>query len=222
MERHGRIVAVLEDFQKRFSEAYAVAISVTEVMPEQINNEMRNALTHLARASVAHDEVRFAAEVDAAERHVERAIRDCYKVAIIEKRELIDKCSTVIQVTRGGFTKNIADKISSTIVIRKEILLDEQRTNFQPLGDQKVTIRYERLYALLEEVHTEIREQYGLTDERAASFPRCYRLTRIISWAGSLAVAYILGILTNYSTDSVIKLLLDDICGPLARYLGSF
>jgi hypothetical protein len=41
---------ILEDFQKEFQAIYAYAVTALDKVPEQINNEISNALTHIARA----------------------------------------------------------------------------------------------------------------------------------------------------------------------------
>lgn len=64
--------------------ALAVVISIAEKYPEQTDNQVRNAMTHYARAlfEVESDD-EFRSELRQAENHLKRGVRDAYKIVLI-------------------------------------------------------------------------------------------------------------------------------------------
>lgn len=75
------IAFIVTEFNKEFQELYSVATATTGVHPEQVNNEIRNMLTHLARALEADCAASADKEVKLAAGHLERAKRDCLKLS---------------------------------------------------------------------------------------------------------------------------------------------
>jgi hypothetical protein len=71
------------DFLETLTRYYAEGVAYSSKHPQNINNELRNALTHLARALNAPDMNDAQDNMDAAGRHIERFKRDCLKVAVI-------------------------------------------------------------------------------------------------------------------------------------------
>jgi hypothetical protein len=210
-ERHSLLSDVLQDYHHRFSDAYAAAITYTERMPEQLNNELRNALTHLARAVVAADDVAAKEEIDSAARHIERAIRDCYKIAIIAIKSHIGKCEYVIEQTRGGLTKGIAAKYAEINRERKRIHLLEQKSDAQSEEFQTIGQLYQDLFRVIANLYDEMLEEYDLTDQSVARFPLMLRARQFALWAFSLIIAFALGVLTNHYTDAVVQFWNDKI-----------
>jgi hypothetical protein len=54
-DRARGISRALSAFQDRFTTYLATTISIAEVIPEEVNSQLRNMLTHLARANRATD-----------------------------------------------------------------------------------------------------------------------------------------------------------------------
>jgi hypothetical protein len=71
------------DFFDTLSRYYAEGVAYSSKHPQNINNELRNALTHLARALNAPNMKDAQENMDSAGRHIERFKRDCLKVAVI-------------------------------------------------------------------------------------------------------------------------------------------
>lgn len=84
------IRSVIRFYHEDFTEYYATVIALTEKMPEQINNEIRNAFSHLARVYVATSVDNAKSEADKARGHIERACRDCLKASIIAVHDTIE------------------------------------------------------------------------------------------------------------------------------------
>ena len=77
---------LVEEIHRQFSEVYSAAVASIEIHPEQVNNELRNAITHMGRAAASDDYAAALKELSAARSHVERAKRDVIKIAVIHLR----------------------------------------------------------------------------------------------------------------------------------------
>lgn len=85
-----RILEVIkEDFHNDFMDVYALTISLTDKHPEQANNEIRNALNHLARALMIDTPQDALEQITKAQGHIERAKRDCLKISLINRHKII-------------------------------------------------------------------------------------------------------------------------------------
>lgn len=93
---------ILEDFQKEFQEIYAYAVTALDKVPEQINNEISNSLTHIARALDADNTDDAHKALIQAQGHIERARRDCLKLAIIDLHEKIKSDFINIELNEGA------------------------------------------------------------------------------------------------------------------------
>jgi hypothetical protein len=75
---------IKQDIGVELTEFYGAAVFFNDnVKPEQPNNEIRNALNHIARAYESQDWAEADDNIGAAKRHIERAKRDSLKLAII-------------------------------------------------------------------------------------------------------------------------------------------
>jgi len=111
---------LVEEIYGEFLDLYAAAVSLTERHPEQVNNELRNALTHLSRAVASDDFSAANREIDKAKTHVERAKRDAAKVAVIELRDLIADACADIKLLNGT--------IDPAFVVRRDQLSKERKS----------------------------------------------------------------------------------------------
>src|SRR5579875_3001772 len=85
-----RIGTILEcDIHGRLQDFYAGAVALTEKQPDQVNNEVRNAVTHMARAYCADTRAAADQQLNQAVSHIERAMRDCLKLSVIELHDRI-------------------------------------------------------------------------------------------------------------------------------------
>jgi hypothetical protein len=72
---------LLVNFNGEFQDHYSIVAATCGLHPEQVNNELRNMLTHIARAFTCEDVASFNAQLASAKNHLERASRDCLKLA---------------------------------------------------------------------------------------------------------------------------------------------
>lgn|GEM_PF-6668173 len=130
---------VLYFFSKDFTKFYATVIEITEKLPEQINNEIRNAFSHLARANESDDIEAIKAECDKSRDHIERANRDCLKCSIITLRDRIMNKLDNATIQHTPLPPGIMQRKKSIEQERRNLLQDEAR------GIKGLTGRYEIL-----------------------------------------------------------------------------
>lgn len=123
-----RINAILvEEIHGQFLDLYASAVSLTEKHPEQVNNELRNAMTHMSRAASADNIEAAYNELDAAERHIERAKRDAIKIGVIKLRDLIADACEDIKIYRGTLEPAFVIRRDGVHKERQEIVKEEAK-----------------------------------------------------------------------------------------------
>ncbi len=79
---------IINDFIDDFMQYYAVALMESDRHPEQANNEVRNAFVHIGRFL---KEENSEDNLIKAKDHLERAKRDCMKLAIIDKKKSLNQ-----------------------------------------------------------------------------------------------------------------------------------
>ncbi len=104
---------ILEDFHDDFQEVYSYAVTALELAPEQANNEIRNALNHIARALTANDENEIDINLHQAKGHIERAKRDCLKLALIHTHEQIKSDLLSIESVEGAVPLSLKTRLKS-------------------------------------------------------------------------------------------------------------
>jgi hypothetical protein len=217
-DRDEAIKQFLTEFQERFTDAYASAIAYADKIPEQCNNELRNALTHLSRACVAPDDESFKGEIHSANRHIERAIRDCYKLAVIEVNSLISKTFKVIEYSKGGVIWSIKNKYNEATKERRSISVLEQRASAASDRFQDVAVSYENLYRVLVDINNQLLSEYNLSERQIARFPYFWKGRRAIVFLGGLAltmiVTFVLGAYTNEYGGGVVKFINHNLMCP--------
>ena len=125
-----RMFAIIhEDIGKRLAEYYAAAVFFNDDKhPAQVNNEIRNALNHLTRARHESDSWSAAEEnFKAAMRHVERAQRDCLKLAIIGLFGQLTETFRGIEYYYGAVQPAFSVRKTELIKRRKEAYLKESK-----------------------------------------------------------------------------------------------
>lgn len=134
-----QIGSALEFYHQDFTQYLAAAISFSEKLPIEIDNQIRDAFTHLSRAHFAtsiHDTI---SEVVKAKGHIERANRDCLKTAIILAREELEGIRANILLRHGVLSPVQESTYKQLKSMRKEAYLAETR------GDVSVVKQLEEI-----------------------------------------------------------------------------
>ncbi len=137
------------DYFKEFLQIYGLTISVAEQHPEQANNEVRNAVTHLGRALQAKSEDVADEQIEAARRHLKRARLDCLKLCIITKHSELHSQVYRIEMDEGLVSRPIKTKLRKIRNARLCIFIKES------LGDD-VLERLETLFADMADLQDEL------------------------------------------------------------------
>lgn len=141
-------------FYEDFTKYLATTISLTESIPDQINNQIRNAFTHLARVNMSTDPEEIKQETEKAIGHIERANLDCLKVGIIHQHDKLDYLIADVRFFHGFLTPSIKSKRQQIEKERNELYESESR------GDGDVTDKYEILLTKYIDLDDEINDAY--------------------------------------------------------------
>ena len=178
---------VRQDIGTELAEYYGAAVFYSDnVKPEQPNNEIRNALNHLARAYDASTWAEAQADIAAAERHVLRAKRDALKLAVIG---LFSQAREILQSARYFY-----GAIPPPLLVRRSELTERRREVYarESSGHRGAT-------ALLLGIFVDAsRFLLDLQNEFPAATPgRRFRilLLRVGRQVTALAVGFLLGVL---------------------------
>ncbi|MEX0739191.1 MAG: hypothetical protein WD071_07610 [Pseudohongiella sp.] len=160
-----------DDYLNDFLDIYGVTISIAEKHPEQVNNEVRNALTHLARALIP-DIPDPQQEIEDAKKHLQRAKRDCLKLSIIHKREQLVSSIYRIELTEGTLRRAIKTKLRAIETKRKDIFRRESAG--EPVVDELRSILADALE--LGDILLEDYQEIGVIISNAKRLARkCFR-----------------------------------------------
>ena len=118
---------LVHEIHGEFLDLYAATVSLAERHPEQVNNELRNALTHMARAVAQGDYTQALAELKKAEGHIERAKRDAAKISVIELHNLIADASADIKLLNGTIDVAFVLRRDGIAKKRKALLKNEAK-----------------------------------------------------------------------------------------------
>jgi hypothetical protein len=101
-DTYQKVLRVIEDdYLNDFYEIFEFTLRITNEIPPQANNEIRNALNHLARAVGNPAGSSVPEELRKARRHLTLAKRDCLKISILHKETLLAKIIAAIEENRG-------------------------------------------------------------------------------------------------------------------------
>lgn len=167
---------LVDEIHGQFLDLYAATVSLSERHPEQVNNELRNALTHMARAVASEDFDHAIAEIKKAEGHIERAKRDAAKISVIELHNLVADASAEIKYLDG--TIDAAFLVRRDIITKKRKSLLKNEAKGVPVINDLVA-----LYLEADQLHDDLLKQLNNSGRR---LPR-WRY-RVIAWR-----RYILG-----------------------------
>ncbi len=160
--RIDKINEALLFYEEYFTKYFATVISLTEKIPEQINNEIRNAFSHLVRVNIAQTKAEIIDEAAKAIGHIERACRDCLKICIAESYDNIKlQCDYALTYYKAISPNHTAEK-RWLIEERKNISLEEIK------GEKSLTGRFEELLSRMLALKESLEEQYGLQPRKAS------------------------------------------------------
>ncbi len=180
------LAVVREDIGKEIAEYYASAVFFGDhKKPEQPNNEIRNALNHLARAYQADTFLVAETDFKAADRHIVRAKRDSLKLAIIGLFSHLSGLIRSAEYYYGSIPPGLVVQRSQLISARADAYRAESN------GDEDTTERLQSVYlASLKLLHD--------LQDRFPAATRSHRLKIILLrlWrqAWSLGIGFSLGV----------------------------
>lgn len=188
-----RIGEFLEgEFARVLSHYYARTVAYADKHPQNINNELRNAITHMSRALVADNVLAADQEMAAAERHVERFKRDCLKVAVVYAGKNAGELIKRAELGFGKVDPNLMVASAAVVTRRYQIMIQEV------LGDSHSVEKWEALLLDVERIRDRVISSYQLLDHGKYRLPlflvRTWRLVKKAwTWVGLSILAVALG-----------------------------
>ncbi len=188
-----RIGAFLEgEFARVLAQYYARTVAYAAKHPQNINNELRNAVTHMSRALVSDDVVAANKEMDAAERHVERFKRDCLKVAVVYAGRNASELMKRAELAGGRVSPQLSLSAAAIVMKRYQILFEEVR------GDEHSAAKWEAVLLDIERIREQVIQSHNVLDERRYKVPLF--IARVVTgvqkawaWAGLALLGTALG-----------------------------
>lgn len=180
-----------------FTDIYATTIGLTELHPEQANNEIRNALTHMARALIATTPADVLDQVKKAADHIERGKRDCLKISIIAIRKRLTATIHQIEITHGSVQMPVRQRLKAIERKRRDIFKAETR-------NESVTPALGDILADALDLEEFLETTYG----NMSTFPSRWKRFKnrsqryVKSVAAAVALAFVVGVMVP--TDSAV------------------
>ena len=174
-----------KEFVDNFMNAYGLNLSISDIHPEQANNELRNAIVHLSRG-LLNEDCQLHVELQKAKAHIERGKRDCYKLSIIRKIDDLWSDIHAIEISEG------------TALIKQSEMLKR-------IGERKrKTYKNETLgYPVAEDYQTVLADILDLEDALHENFRKPKKLRfpifvyKMIRSFWGLAISFIGGVLAT-------------------------
>lgn len=122
-----QIAQLLEvDVHDELMTFYAMAVALSEKHPEQVNNEIRNAVTHICRALKADSYDEAIAQIKQARvSHIERAKRDSLKLSLAEVCDNLRFALEHLKISVGVVAPELLVRRRDLLARREEILREE-------------------------------------------------------------------------------------------------
>jgi hypothetical protein len=178
---------VLTDFRDEFQSIYSYAVAVLEVVPEQANNEIRNALNHISRALDGNSLEDAKSDLKKAEGHIDRAKRDCFKLANIHLHEQLRSDFLDIEVIEGAVPLSVRQRLA----VLEQRGVDARKSEAQ--GGENVLELLATLFAdqkvFREDLHNQFTVPGRLHAKTARFFIRVRRQGIILLLGFSMGVA---------------------------------
>jgi F0F1-type ATP synthase assembly protein I len=189
-----RVLSIIfDDFGKDFQDVYSYAVTVLELAPEQANNEVRNALNHIVRALAAQTMQEANQNLGQSEGHIERARRDCIKLAVIHVHEQIKSDMLSIEQIEGALPISLRTRLKT---IEEQ---GYQARKAEAEGDGNTIDKYADVLAALKRFRDDLNTQYTTSSNRRRWLAR--QLYRIRTHATSLVVGIVIGVMSHWLYD---------------------
>ena len=154
-ERLQLVAEVLDLYRHEFSGYFALAVTVVEKIPEQVNNEIRNTFTHASRILNSPD-IRLAVQEKVqAEKHLKRACRDCLKIVIIHANSRTRALVDVMMAIYKDVPPAINTRLTELEKRRATILLEEAKGTSHTLTKdmEELSVDFQKLYDKVAELY---------------------------------------------------------------------
>lgn len=201
---------------KQYLEDIVPLLSNLEIIdseyPVEITNEIRAIFTHLSRCYAFPSKVDINAQLKAAERHVKRALLDCYKYTCLSHANFIQNFRTdyrnidLTLIDAGKFIKELSSKTVSAqerinkakradtynVIIEDDFDITTDDANFEiyckSICDDDLFSMYQEAYIEYSECVELIKKQYDAIDyldQKAARIDKTNRWGLIFGIVGS-------------------------------------
>jgi hypothetical protein len=179
------------DFIDTLSLYYAEGVAYSSRHPQNINNELRNALTHLARALNAPSMHEAQDNMDSAGRHIERFKRDCLKVAVIYSGKDVNNLLTHAHRRFKGVDPSLTIEASKIVRSRVDATIKEA------IGIEQSVPTWEALALRIGQLRERIFALYPSLDPKKIWLPLwAYKLWDIFKFVtASLVLGVLAGII---------------------------
>lgn len=156
MQTQRTIESVLEYYHSEVIPALSYAVTIDDAFPEEVLNELRNTLTHMARANhVGVVSESGQDELSAAMRHLKRSTLDCLKVSLLV---LAQKCEGMI----GVLTEDL--RLPEDVYKKQHELKEERRRVSGEEGQRPTDSTIENIKSLVvkyDEFYLKLVEQFN-------------------------------------------------------------
>lgn len=123
-------------YNKRVLPALSLVVSVAERYPEQTDNQVRNALTHYTRALFSVDDFEEAKkEIASAENHLERGVRDAYKIVLVILGSQIQNLFDAVLFAKGELPSEQFQQYENYISLRSALYSYESLNKLPQIFD---------------------------------------------------------------------------------------
>ena len=152
-----RIEDVLDYYNEEVIEALAAAVIYDNKFPDAVLNEMRNALTHMARAnSLPRGSAEYLDDLKAAYRHLKRTCLDCFKVSVIHLAEGIDRVMIALEEEF-----NLPEGVHAELKLLRDERIALQVNEGVKTPDGEVLGRYKVLFSKYDEFAARLGAEFG-------------------------------------------------------------
>ena len=182
-----------DDVHEELMNFFAAAVALNEKHPEQVNNEIRNAFTHFARALAADSCDDAEEELRKGRSHIERAKRDTLKLAVIAIRDRIKNLCGEIKLLNG--------RLAPAFVVRRDELTARRRQLLRKeiSGEKSFLTDFIRLFNDADQLELELLGEFNMVESNSSPFKRY--LIHARRQAVGLAFGVIVGVLGSFAYD---------------------
>jgi hypothetical protein len=180
LRRVGEVLAA--ELHGNFMDFYATAVALTETQPDQVNNEVRNAVTHLGRALIAGSEKEAHDQIRLGRAHIERATRDAIKLSVLELTDRIHDACEEIKLRTGTIGAPFIARRDQVTAKRKKVLRAEID------GDPDVIQLFVELFNDADQLEADLTSEFNLKKHLTPPWRRAIVRFRRSIWGAFAAV----------------------------------